>query len=200
MGAHARRAVQDAFVERRSARAVNVLDSEALLEGGDAPDLIGLASDLRRAAIDDPRFVEMDMGLDQAGACQPPACVIGLRLCREVRADCDDPAVFDADIDGFAGGLIAEKHVADDEIHVAGSLIGRGSVFFTFTYGRKCTAPRIAFGLDRSRSACYFFEWRSGHQRPQSFGKSRATRTSHRSGSKARTASSASLLKIRISG
>ena len=71
MRAHPRRAVRDGAFERLAGALVHILDRESMLDRGDPRDRTGVAPLFRRAAVDDPRLVEMDVGLDKPGADQP---------------------------------------------------------------------------------------------------------------------------------
>jgi hypothetical protein len=64
--AHARGTVQDAFLERARGAHARILDRERPLQRRDPLDRVDLARLLGRAALDDARLVEVDMGLDQA--------------------------------------------------------------------------------------------------------------------------------------
>ena len=117
MRAHARRAEEDAFFERAPGALVHVLDREALLDRGDARHGLCIAPALGRAAVDDARLVEMDVGLDKAGAEEPPGRVVILGRGRKAAFDGGDAPLLDADVDGAALGIIDEDGVSDDEIH-----------------------------------------------------------------------------------
>ena len=64
--AHAGGAVHDALLEGALGARAHVLDRHVFLERRDALDRAERAALLRRAAVDDARLVEMDVGLDQA--------------------------------------------------------------------------------------------------------------------------------------
>ena len=116
--AHARGAVQDAFLQRAFGALVGVLVGHGVLDRRHALDRgVGCAR-LRGAPIDDPGLVDVDVGLHEARAGQAPARVVDRALCGEVRADGCDAAVLDADVDGgLAGRAIGQSGVANDEIH-----------------------------------------------------------------------------------
>src|SRR5262249_53710856 len=61
LGAHAGRAMLDAVLERARGARAHILDRHALLERRDAFHRAQLFTLLRRAAVDDARFVEMDV-------------------------------------------------------------------------------------------------------------------------------------------
>src|SRR5215468_1390692 len=73
---------------------------------------------MRRTPIDDARFVEMDMALDQAGASEPSSGVICLGVGHELTFDCDDAATPDAEVHELVGCSIRDAYVPDDEIHL----------------------------------------------------------------------------------
>jgi hypothetical protein len=64
LGAHPRRAVQNAIDERALGSEPHILDRKARLHRRDLSHRADLAPDFRRTAVDDPGFVEMDMRLD----------------------------------------------------------------------------------------------------------------------------------------
>src|SRR6185503_9994939 len=111
--AHARRAVQDAVLERARGARADVLDRHALLERRHAQDRAQGAALLRRAALDDARLVQVDVGLDEARTGKPTLRIEARPLGREPRRDRRDPAVLDADIHR---GAAAGPRVANDEI------------------------------------------------------------------------------------
>ena len=116
--AHARRAVQDASFERRARRARARPRPSSLALSGVTPFTgLRLRAVLRRAAVDDARLVEMDVGLDQArtGEAAParrrpahrPQCRGSIATMRPVR---------DADVERLAAP-VGEPRVADDQVH-----------------------------------------------------------------------------------
>ena len=117
MGAHPRRAVRDRVFEGTAGALMHVLDRDSMLDRGDPRHRLGIAPLFRRAAVDDPRLVEMDMGLDESGADQPSGGVVGLALGRQIGSDCRDPAVLDPDIDEARRGGAGDSGVAQDQIH-----------------------------------------------------------------------------------
>ena len=118
LGAHARGAVQDAFLQRAFGALVRVFIGHRVFDRRHALDRGVGGAFLRGAAVDDPRLVYMDVGLHEPRAGQAPARVVDRALCGEVRADGCDAAVLDADVDGgLAGRAIGQSGVANDEIH-----------------------------------------------------------------------------------
>jgi len=121
MGAHARRAVEDRLLQRRPGTGMDILDRHRVLDRGDARDRARVTPDLRRAAVDDAGFVEMDVGLDKAAADEAPAAVVGLGGRREIRLERDDASVGDADIERRrarrAGRRIGKPRIAKDQVH-----------------------------------------------------------------------------------
>ncbi len=117
MRPHPRRAVQNALLQRLAGAAADVLHGEELLHRRDPLHLVRLAPDLRRAAVDDPRLVEMDVSLDEAGAGEPTAGFENLGIGRETASNGGDAAALDADIDRLLSRLPAEAHIANDEVH-----------------------------------------------------------------------------------
>jgi len=55
---------------------------------------------LRRAPIDNPRFIEVDMRLDQTGATKEPRGIMAGCICRDRGLDGGDATICDAYIDG----------------------------------------------------------------------------------------------------
>ena len=66
MGAHMGRAVDQTLFHRSLGAGIDVFLGEARLHGGNPGHMVGAAVRRRRATIHDPRFVQMDMGFDQA--------------------------------------------------------------------------------------------------------------------------------------
>ncbi len=85
MRAHARGAVLDAPFQRLARAFVHILDRHGVLHVGHALHGVVVASLFRRAAIDDARLVEVDVGLDQPAAAQAPLGVVRRRIADEVR-------------------------------------------------------------------------------------------------------------------
>ena len=90
--AHPRRAVDDAFGQRRLGAAANVLDGKILFQRRDHLHRVDLAPVRRRNAVDDAGLVEMDMRLDQPGADQPPAGIVSFAGSGQGRLDSGDPS------------------------------------------------------------------------------------------------------------
>ena len=82
------------------ARVIDVLDREGGLHRLHAAHVVRLAAArLGRAAVDDPRLVEMDVGLDQPGAAEAALGIVGRGVGLNVRLDGRDPPVAEADVD-----------------------------------------------------------------------------------------------------
>src|SRR5213075_1086355 len=82
----------------------DVLDGERVLDVGDALHGAGVAPLLWPAAADDAGFLQVNMGLAQAGADHAAGGVVGGgSLGGEVRGDGSDAAILHADIDEVAG-------------------------------------------------------------------------------------------------
>ena len=121
MGAHAGGAVADALLDRARGALGDILDRKSVLDGrdplhGEMRKALGLAV----AARQDARLVEMDVGLDEAGADQP-AATLHLFLCAaaQPRRDRGDAAVLHADVGRRLIGLrIGQPHVTQHEIEI----------------------------------------------------------------------------------
>ena len=121
MGAHAGGAVADALLDRARGALGDVLDREGVLDGrdplhGEMRKALGLAV----AARQDARLVEMDVGLDEAGADQPAAALhLFLGAAAQPRRDRGDAAVLHADVSRRLIGLrIGQPHVTQHEIEI----------------------------------------------------------------------------------
>jgi hypothetical protein len=119
LGAHPRRSVEDALFESVRGAVADVGDAKVLFDRGDLPHRIDPAARLGRQAIDEPRLVEMDVGLDQPGAGEPPLGVPAVAPFGQSQADCGDLALGDADVDRFRVRPVGESCIADDQIHAA---------------------------------------------------------------------------------
>jgi hypothetical protein len=117
MGAHSSRAVRNAFLERSAGPGADVLDREVPLHRGHPLDDMGLSLGFRFAAVDDARFVEVDVGLDKSAAYQPAAGIIACAFGGEPRLDRHDAPALDADIDKTIRAMIGHSGVANDQIH-----------------------------------------------------------------------------------
>ena len=115
--AHARRAMQDALLERGGRPRTHVLDRHVQLQRRHALHRAQGPPLLRRAAVDDTRLVEMDVRLDQAGAGEAAARIMDRRIGRERALDCHDAPIRDADVERRAGP-IEQSRIADDEVHL----------------------------------------------------------------------------------
>ena len=121
MGAHAGGAVADALLDGARGALGHVLDGEGVLDGRhtlhrEVRDALGLVL----AARQDARLVEMDVGLDEAGADQPAAALhLVLGAAAELRRDRGDAAVLHADVGGRLIRLaVGKPHIAQDEIEI----------------------------------------------------------------------------------
>ncbi len=112
MGADAGGALQDGALEGAAGAGVDVVLGEVALGGGDGGDGVGQRA-LAWAAIEDGGFVEVDVGLDEAGADEAVVCVEGGGVGGEL-ADLGDPALDDADADGV--GSVGQAGIADDVV------------------------------------------------------------------------------------
>jgi hypothetical protein len=121
MGTHAGGAVADALLDRARCALGDVLDRESVLDGrdplhGEMRKALGLAFTARQ----DARLVEMDVGLDEAGADQP-AAALHLFLCAAAQLGLyrGDAAVLHADVGRRLIGLrIGQPHVTQHEIEI----------------------------------------------------------------------------------
>ncbi len=121
LGAHAGGAVENAFLEGPRRPCPSILHREARLQWRHALHGIDLAALGRRAAVDDPGLVEVDMGLDEAGADEAAAGVVGFSLGGEAAPEGGDAPVLDGDIERGLGGGGREAGVTDDQIQAHGS-------------------------------------------------------------------------------
>ena len=141
--AHPRGAEFNAAFQGLSRAAIGVLDGEAVLDGGDAFHGHGRSSGLRRDAIDDAGFFQVDVGFHKAGADEVAFGVIRRSLDAQGRLHGDDRAIGDADIDRRCLGCAGEASVAYHEIHrsrpsAVRAMMGRGQ-----DSGKACvTVPR----------------------------------------------------------
>ncbi len=98
MGAHMGDAVDQQGFQRGFGARVDVLDGEAGLDRRDPLHVVAAAVGRRRAAVQNARLVEMDMGFDQPGRDQAALGVEFLAVGRQPRLDGGDTAVGDGDI------------------------------------------------------------------------------------------------------
>ena len=118
-------AVAEASFERSLAAGVDVAGGEQLFgRTGQADGFVDGALG-GGAAVEDAAFVEMDMGLDQAGG-DEAALGVGLRrVAYQMRLDGDDAAAGDADV----AEALFQAGAADDVIdHIQVGSIGEGGV------------------------------------------------------------------------
>jgi hypothetical protein len=96
---------------------VDVLDREGGFHGVHAAHMVRLAATrLRRATVDDPRLVEMEVGLDQACAAKTPLGIVRGHIGLDARRDRLDPPAGEADVDEAAIGGGRQARVANDEV------------------------------------------------------------------------------------
>src|SRR5262249_41144148 len=100
---HAGCAVQNALLKGLRGPAGDVFDRHALLQRRDPFDGTELGPFLRRATVDDPRFVEVDMALDEARTGKPAFGIVDLRFHGKARLYRYDTTVGDADVREFVG-------------------------------------------------------------------------------------------------
>jgi hypothetical protein len=118
LGAHAGGAVQDAFLKGALGAHSGVFDRHAVLDRRDALDRAQRALVLRRAAVDDPRLVQVDVRFDQTGTGEAAPGVEGFGRCGQLRPDCGDAPVLDADVHRrMVCSETCETCVSDDQIH-----------------------------------------------------------------------------------
>jgi hypothetical protein len=77
---------------------------------------------LRCATVDDPRFVEVDVALDETRTGKPTLCIVNLCFRGKSRLYCYDAAIGDCDVREFVRPSIRQSRIADDEIHRLPSL------------------------------------------------------------------------------
>ena len=115
--AHAGYAVLDAFFECFLCALVYILHRHRRLDRRHAEHRAELAALLRRAAVDDARLVEMDVGFDQAGAGEVALRVIDLAVRGEVFPDRNDATLVEADVERLPVLAVGEPGIADDQVH-----------------------------------------------------------------------------------
>jgi hypothetical protein len=98
--AHAHRALHDRLLQGAPPACVDIVFREATLGGRDLGDGFLQRAFAQRAAIENARLVEMNVGVDEPGRHEPAAGIFGLcRVGRNYRSDFGDLAVRDADIE-----------------------------------------------------------------------------------------------------
>ena len=117
MRAHTRGAVGDRAFQGAAGAFVHILDCKGVLDRGDPRHRASIASLLRGAAVDDARFVEMDVGLDKASADEPPGSVVAVAFGGESRSDRGNSAGLNADIHEARCRGAGESSIAQDQIH-----------------------------------------------------------------------------------
>ena len=98
MGAHMGHAVNQQAFQRRLRARVHILDGKTGFDRGDPLHVIGATVRRGRAAVEDARLVEMDVGFDQARRHQAAAGIEFFAVCREAGCDRGDTAILHADI------------------------------------------------------------------------------------------------------
>ena len=121
MGAHAGGAVADAFLDGRRGPLEHVLDRHRVLDRrhalhGEVRHALGVVF----AAAEDAGLVEMDMGIDEAGADE---AAVALELfpgaAAQLRRYGRDAALHDADVRGrLIGRTVGEPHIAQDKVEI----------------------------------------------------------------------------------
>src|SRR4029077_6431958 len=107
---------QDALLQRCGRAGADVLNRHGRLQRRDALYRAETCARLRRAAVDDARLVEVDVGFDQARTGEAALRVIRVGLRRDRLRDRHDAPVRDADIVRRAAP-IRQPRIADDEVH-----------------------------------------------------------------------------------
>ena len=110
--------MQDTLFERAFSARANVFDRHALLQRRDAYNRTQRAVILWRTAVDNARFVEMDVGLDQASARQAALGIVHLGDRIQPGRYRGDTAALNADIHRLmVVRTIGKPGIADYEIH-----------------------------------------------------------------------------------
>ena len=117
VGTHVGGAVAQALLEGPDRTFAAVLGGELLLDLRDLLDRFFEIAAPRLAALEDARLVEVNVGLDEAGADEASADVQDLRVRRDVRFHGRDPAVLDADVEWIAVGACGNACVSQNEVH-----------------------------------------------------------------------------------
>ena len=151
MRAHVGRALQDRLLERAHGAGMNVLRGERRLGLGRLRDRLFEVAALGPAAVEDARFVEMDVGLDETGRHQATAQIDGLAFSGEARFDGGDVPAGDADIGQFVLGADAPR-VPENEVH--GGLSSRGCASVTVRSRDRRDRRASAPGRRRLRARC----------------------------------------------
>ena len=114
MGAHAGGAMHDGALDHFCAARVDVLDREFALHRRDRGNGLSHAAVVMPAAAEQAGFIQMDVGIDEAGQGQFAADLDLGRLASEPWRDGGDPPAAHADID--RGGRGPRPDVAEDEV------------------------------------------------------------------------------------
>jgi hypothetical protein len=117
LGAHSRRAVENALGERTLRPGAQILDGKAAFQRRDLLHRAYLAPRFGRRAADDTGFVEMDVRLDQSATSESPAGIIGLRFRHKARFDRDNLPVRYTDVDRRFAEPVRKPHIAYDQVH-----------------------------------------------------------------------------------
>jgi hypothetical protein len=121
MGAHAGRAVADAFLDGRRGALDHVLDRHCVLHRRHA-----LHGEVRHAllrvlaAAEDAGLVEVDVGIDEARTDQPAITLVFFAgTAAQLRGYGCDAALDDADVGGrLIGCTVGEPHIAQDKVEI----------------------------------------------------------------------------------
>ena len=117
LGAHPRRAVEDAFGQSTLRPGANILDGKAAFQRRDLLHRVDPAPGFGRRAVDDAGFIELDVSLDQPAAGQPPAGIVSLRLRRQTLLDGDNLPARNTDIHRLPRAAVWEPNVAYNQVH-----------------------------------------------------------------------------------
>jgi hypothetical protein len=117
MGAHTGGAMADATLERLSAACIDILDREAALGGRGFPRRLDYGPLLDPAAVENARFVEMDMRLDQAGHQEAARCIEFAPVSLQVWRDGKDRAAANANIYDTDLRIPRDASVTNDQVH-----------------------------------------------------------------------------------
>ena len=116
MRAHMGGALQDRLFKRAHGTGMNILGREHGLRPRGFGDRLFDVALFRLHTIKDARFVEMDVGLDEARRNQPTAEIDDLTLSGEAGRDRGDPSTGDADVGQLVLGAEAPR-VLENDVH-----------------------------------------------------------------------------------
>jgi len=117
LGAHPCRAIKYAFGERALGPRTHVLDGKSRLQRRDLLHRIYFAHGLGGRTVEDSRFVEMDMRLDQPGAGEPPTGIVDFSLGRQALLDGGDRPARNPDVYRSCRKVGHEPRIAHNQIH-----------------------------------------------------------------------------------